>query len=267
MESRMTRGGSFIPKGRFFDLAGDHVQRYLWVSELMRGHKVLDAGCGHGYGSRYLLDSGASYVLGLDSDPDAIQFAIESYKLPNCESKLCDITKLDIAPASFDAVVSFEVIEHLVDVDGYLRGISQALKRGGLYVLSTPNKHYAVFFYRNGRSPSPFHIREYYPEELLELVKTNFSIDGLYVQFDKTLSDEQIGELHRRHIYGSNCPVPRSLQRFIPNTVQNLWLRHKHLPEIDSRDGKWKNYVIQKVDNPKEVDSRFETVLLSCRKI
>lgn len=269
MELRIARGGSFVPEGGFFELPGEHVQRYVWVNEFARGKRVLDAGCGYGYGSRYLSDSGASYVLGLDSDPDAIQFATMSYGHAGCEFRMCDVTRLDVAPASFDVVVSFEVIEHVADVDSYLRGISRALKLGGQYVLSTPNKHYTIFSYKNGKSPNPFHIKEFYPQELVDLIKMNFSIDGLYIQVDKTLSDAQIEEFHKSQAYAGNCSIPNSLRRITPFAVKNLWLRHKHLSEMkpDASLGRWNNFAIERVDEPGEITARYDTVLISCRKI
>jgi hypothetical protein len=155
-----------------------------------------------------------------------------------------------------------------VDVSGYLEGISRVLKRGGLYVLSTPNKHNTIFFYRDGKSPNYFHVREYYPEELLELLRVNFSVEGLYVQFDKTIPDAQLEVLRRTAAYTIDCPIPSSLRKIVPDAVKDLWLRHKHLSNMESGQprGKWKNYVIERLDDPREIDARYPTVLLTCRR-
>ena len=48
-------------------LAAEHVHRYRFAAELCRGARVLDLGCGTGYGSRILRAETAS-VTGIDSD-------------------------------------------------------------------------------------------------------------------------------------------------------------------------------------------------------
>jgi 2-polyprenyl-6-hydroxyphenyl methylase/3-demethylubiquinone-9 3-methyltransferase len=46
----------------------------------------------------------------------------------------------DLAGRSFDLVTSMEVIEHVSDPAGFVRGLAGALAEGGLMVLSTPNR-------------------------------------------------------------------------------------------------------------------------------
>ncbi len=53
-----------------------------------------------------------------------------------------DATRIILQPEAFDAVVSFEVFEHLRDPVGYLESISQVLKSLGMFFLSTPNRRY-----------------------------------------------------------------------------------------------------------------------------
>jgi len=62
------------PQGRFLDLPGANVSRYLWASEHLKGRKVLDYGCGHGYGAYFLSDGIADLVLGIDSDSKAVSY-------------------------------------------------------------------------------------------------------------------------------------------------------------------------------------------------
>lgn len=259
-------GGSIVPRKGFFELPGDHVQRYVWVGQIVKGKRVLDAGCGRGYGSKYLSDAGASYVLGIDSDPQAIKFASKTYGTPNCDFKLGDITRLEIPPSSFDVVVSFEVIEHLYDLDAYLGGIALALKREGEYILSTPNKYYTATSYKDGKSPNPFHVREYYPEEIVNLVKTRFDVDGIFVEYNKLLSKAQTEQILSRNAYVAGCAVPASLRRVVPKPFRKLWLRRKHLCEMAETTGRWDDYLIRKVHDPKEVSASFPVVLISCRK-
>jgi hypothetical protein len=49
--AKFTKGGSIKPSvSSFFGLEGDHVRRYLWVSDFARDKSVIDVSCGRGYG-------------------------------------------------------------------------------------------------------------------------------------------------------------------------------------------------------------------------
>ena len=47
-------------------LEAEHLARYRWAAPLAAGRRVLDAGCGMGYGAVMLLTAGASEVVGVD---------------------------------------------------------------------------------------------------------------------------------------------------------------------------------------------------------
>ena len=118
----------------------EHIVRYLFASQFVRSKVVLDAACGTGYGSSLLLDKGAKKVIGVDISKDAIDYCNQNYKKENLEFKIDDCTKLNLNNSYFDAVVSFETIEHLKEPDSFLSEIQRILKRNGMLVISTPNK-------------------------------------------------------------------------------------------------------------------------------
>jgi 2-polyprenyl-3-methyl-5-hydroxy-6-metoxy-1,4-benzoquinol methylase len=66
----------------------------------------------------------AGKVLGIDADPKAITYATRNYRLGNLSFRLMDVCNMALANKAYDAAVSFEVIEHLTDVDSYLEGVS-----------------------------------------------------------------------------------------------------------------------------------------------
>ena len=75
-------GERVIPGQVDIDLMNEHVARYAFAARLARGKRVLDAGCGAGYGSAELAKVAAS-VLGVDVAADAVDFAREHYRLPH----------------------------------------------------------------------------------------------------------------------------------------------------------------------------------------
>ncbi len=70
--------------------------------------------------------------------------------------------------AEVDGIVSLQVLEHLPDADGFLAECSQVLRPGGVLVLSTPNR---LTF---PAGINPFHVQEFDPDELSELLRPHF---------------------------------------------------------------------------------------------
>ena len=73
-------------------------------------------------------------------------------------------THLPFFAASFDVVVSFEVIEHLRQWNALIAEAKRVLATDGLFIVSTPNKN----FYAKTRAdsgPNPFHEHEFELDE------------------------------------------------------------------------------------------------------
>lgn len=66
---------------------------------------------------------------------------------------------------SFDAVVSFEVFEHIENVEEYLSEVFRVLDDGGAFIVSTPNVETYPMAGLN-----PWHVREYTISEVKELL-------------------------------------------------------------------------------------------------
>ena len=148
-------GERVVPSASDPDVLNEHLARYYFASPLARGKRVLDAGCGVGYGCE-ILASGGSLALGVDNDAGAIRRASES-----CSRAVfaCgDCTALPVADGSFDLVVAFEVIEHLDHWDRLLREAARVLAPGGAFVVSTPNRPY---YQTTRKEPNPFHVHEF----------------------------------------------------------------------------------------------------------
>ncbi len=152
-------GERLIPGQVDVDLLNEHMARYTFAARLVRGKRVLDAGCGAGYGSAEL--AGAAYsVVGIDVAADAVEFAREHYQLPNLRFEQASCTALPHAEGSFDLVVAFEVIEHLENWREFLLEVRRVLAPGGQFIVSTPNKLYYTES-RGSHGANPFHIHEF----------------------------------------------------------------------------------------------------------
>ncbi|WP_042262224.1 methyltransferase domain-containing protein [Paraburkholderia heleia] len=153
------------------DMRYEHLHRYGWAAQTVKGLHVLDIACGEGYGSA-ILAKYAKAVTGVDISQEAVDHAVELYgNVSNLSFKQGSATEIPLADASVDAVVSFETLEHLTQHDEMLAEIHRVLKPGGFLILSSPNKQ----VYSDDRNfHNEFHVRELYFEELDALVKRYF---------------------------------------------------------------------------------------------
>jgi SAM-dependent methyltransferase len=142
----------------------EHVARYRFAAQLAKGRRVLDAGCGEGYGTALLAAAGATSVVGVDVDEPTIEHARERY---GGEFQVADLVELPFADGAFDLVVCFEAIEHVADAPRTVAELRRVLADEGILAISTPNPaEYAT--------ENEFHIREYTPDELDELLAQHF---------------------------------------------------------------------------------------------
>jgi len=173
-------GERVVPGQVDVDLWNEHLARYAFAARLAAGKRVLDAGCGTGYGCAALAGR-ASSVTGLDIAPEAIAHAREHSAAPGVTYLEGSCSAMPLPDAAFDLVISFEVIEHLEDWQAFLSESRRVLAPGGIFMLSTPNRDY----YAEARSvsgPNPFHVHEFNFDEFGAALGALFPHVHLFLQ-------------------------------------------------------------------------------------
>jgi SAM-dependent methyltransferase len=165
-------------------IENEHLARYRFASQLVKGKQVADIACGTGYGTQMLAMSGARSVHGMDLSEEAIAFCLEHNNAPNAIYSVAYAQKLAaIQDNAFDTVISFETIEHLPDVEAYLDEMTRILRPGGTFLVSTLDRRIeSVFYCLFGHPASKYHVREYNERELLNLLLKRFHIVACYGQ-------------------------------------------------------------------------------------
>ena len=145
---------------------------YKWAGSIIfHQGRCLDLGCGQGYGTN-ILASSIKEVVGVDIDRKTIGKASKEYSRSNCHFKLYDGRRLPFSDKTFDVIVSFHVIEHIKDDKKFISEAFRILRKGGEFILSTPNR---LLRLPRGEKPwNIYHIREYTPETLRNLLKEKF---------------------------------------------------------------------------------------------
>ena len=110
------------------------------ISKPLSGIKILDVGCGGGLLSEPMSRMGAN-VTGIDASDKNIKIAkLHSKKNKLKINYLCSSPeKLNITQ-KFDVILNMEIVEHVDDIDFFLKSCSKLLKKNGLMFVATINK-------------------------------------------------------------------------------------------------------------------------------
>lgn len=188
MERWLTHGrtGERVDEQRYRSNALDygiylfHLATYDFARPLVGGGRVLDFGCGTGYGTKH-ISATCREIVGVDISAEAIAVAAERYVADNLAFRQIERVEVAAAPfdsSSFDAVLSFQVIEHISEPDAYLREIVRLLRPGGVAVFATPDRRTRL---GPGQRPwNRFHVTEYDPPSLQSLLARHFDEVDLF---------------------------------------------------------------------------------------
>ncbi|OGG04309.1 hypothetical protein A2Z33_04125 [Candidatus Gottesmanbacteria bacterium RBG_16_52_11] len=191
----------------------EHLAAYRFAVAYVRGKKVLELGCGTGYGAQ-LIARNARQVTAIDID----RATIETCQAANTRRNLKFLTS-PVETFSdgrrYDVVVSFQVIEHLRNPAKLLETAGKHLTKPGVLILSTPNKT------TQGYNENPFHFREFTAGELEEFLGKRFRKTVLFgVYGNRTVETYESG---RREKIGRIFALdPLRIRRVIPRPVRQV---------------------------------------------
>jgi len=98
---------------------------------------VLDLGCYDGAISMGYLAFGASHVIGVDIDAEAVANARKNYQNDNVEFHVGTIEGIPLSDNSVDTIVCYDVFEHVEKPAEILKEINRILKPGGKIIIGT----------------------------------------------------------------------------------------------------------------------------------
>ncbi|MDR6673330.1 methyltransferase domain-containing protein [Xanthomonas sp. 1678] len=183
-----------------------HVIRYQWACDFIRPNdRVLDAACGLGYGGHVVRAlTRASSVTGIDGSEYAVDYANLCYAGDRSRGAyVCGYLPqaLHAYPdASFDAVISFETLEHVEDPQGLLKEFERVLTPGGRVIVSVPND----WSDESGEDPNPYHLHVYDLDRLRTEIANDFDVEAAYVQSAsqaKVVGQRFVWERKQRELY------------------------------------------------------------------
>ena len=215
------------------------ISLYRFAAQYCKNKKVLDAASGIGFGC-YFLTRTAKHVIGLDTDRQSVDYAINHYKHENLQFLITDATASCFPDQSFDVIVSIETFEHIHPDNArkFLEECRRMLVPGGQFIISTPNRSVHRQISRN-----PDHINEMDVDDFFNLISQVFSpcepfyqrkgvlqkMRGFYrvVRFDRLKIRSIVPRWIRRKISGRVAPqlyedIPVLLQQLRVHRAENL---------------------------------------------
>lgn len=142
--------------------------------EKMTGHatgNLLDIGAGTGAFASFMAQSGWR-VTGLEPDTEARKIAADVHRI-----QLLPIDELFRLPVQhYDAITLWHVLEHVHDLDGYMKQLKRLLKPGGLLFIAVPNyTSYDAQRYKDywAAYDVPRHLYHFSPRSMKKLLEVN----------------------------------------------------------------------------------------------
>ncbi len=166
----------------------------------LSGINILDIGCGGGLLSEPMSRMGAN-VTGIDASDKNIKIAkLHSKKNKLKINYLCSSPEKLKIKKKFDVILNMEIVEHVEDIDFFLKSCSKLLKKDGLMFIATINKTFKSYIFAIVGAeyilrwlPIGTHEWEKFvkPEDLKKiLVKYNLSLNKLEGMNFNIIKDE-----------------------------------------------------------------------------
>ncbi|RPF74581.1 MAG: bifunctional 2-polyprenyl-6-hydroxyphenol methylase/3-demethylubiquinol 3-O-methyltransferase UbiG [Rickettsiales bacterium TMED289] len=181
------------PEGKFKPLHKFNPVRIKYIKASILKHfdrnnnslkniNILDIGCGGGLLSEPMSRLGAN-VVGIDASERNIKIAKAHLKKSKLKiSYLCSSPEKLKTKKKFDVILNMEIVEHVDDIELFIKKSSSFLKKNGLMFIATINKTLTSYFtaivgaeYILRWLPVGTHDWEKFvkPEELIKICKKN----------------------------------------------------------------------------------------------
>jgi SAM-dependent methyltransferase len=192
-----------------------HEAAYHWITANWLSSetgRVLDAGCGEGYGADLLHRAGARQVFGLDYEGTTLRHVAKAY--PQVNLVQGNLVQTGFAGRSFDLLVSLQTIEHLWEQPRFITECARIIRPGATVVLSTPNR---LTF----PSGNWYHTKELTGTEFAELVGADLEIVltlGLWHGEKLTAWEQEHGSCVDAQLASDHAHWPPELVQLVKET-------------------------------------------------
>ena len=162
-----------------------HLVAYKEAVKIVHG-TVLEIGSGEGYGIMELAPLADKYIAIDKYAPNTSKVLNGKNNINFIQTEVPPLKEID--SESVDFVVTFQVIEHIQNDKFFLSEIRRVLKPAGKLIMTTPNILMSL-------TKSPWHIREYTPLQMNDIVTSFFS----NVELKGVFGNEKVMDYYQRN--------------------------------------------------------------------
>ena len=186
------------------------------VREMRATDRVVDFGCGDGAFLR-MVKPLVRRAVGVDHNRDAIE-RLRQAGVAGAAASFSEFAERH--PGDFDVACAFHTLEHLAEINQFMRAITRCVRPGGRIFLSVPNRRR---FAREDAAPldcPPHHVSRWDPDQW-RVLADRFGLDLVGVRFEEP-DLSHINLLHRQHL---ERQFERLLGRPAPSLVWRAYLK------------------------------------------
>ncbi len=196
--------------------------RWRWLCRHLKPGplRTLDAGCGTGAYTLYAAKVG-NRAVGVSFDPSQIGRARERARILGIEGTefhVGDLRKLDeFGPAlgTFDQIIVFETIEHIMNDQKLVDDLAARLNPGGTILLTAPYKnHHALWGERLSETEDGGHVRWGYTHDDLRAIFERSGLEVVAAEYISGLVSQKLASLqfgltriHSQGAWGVTLPL------------------------------------------------------------
>jgi 2-polyprenyl-3-methyl-5-hydroxy-6-metoxy-1,4-benzoquinol methylase len=194
----------------------DYVQKFI-----KKDDKVLDVGAGIGILATKIKEK--VDFTGLELSTKAVDIAHKSG---------INVIQEDLNihaqnnKATYDTVCLFQVLEHLTELDNFLKSIHLTLKSKGYFVVAVPNNDGFISQSPNYTFNLPPHHTILWTEETLRFLAQKYSFDVVDIEI------ELLQDVHRDYAYRSYYIYNIKRAFFLPSLLMDKGLSHRIITRI-----------------------------------
>lgn len=217
------------------------VERVSFIQEKCLDKRVLDLGCIRHSADYALKDQNwlhkkiklvANELIGIDY----LSGEVEKLNAAGYHIIARDATKPLNIKGKFDVIVAGDLIEHLVNFEGFFENCQRLLKDGGIIIISTPNPFYAELFhflsFKHNFLINPEHTCWIDPQALLQLTERfGYLISEIhYIKESFKIKNLILETSNHRYDILSEKWTPESLKKKIKRKIFGIFFQVFYVP-------------------------------------
>jgi len=207
------------------------------INHARNGESWLEVGSGNSFFLKKLVKRGVS-ALGLELNSDEVQRA----KNEKFDVQDCDFFSFVPPKKGYDAIASFQVLEHIKDVSNFFIKAGEMLKKQGKLIIGVPNNNpYLYVFDKYHTLNFPPHHMGLWTGQSLKRVGREFGFEVIDLQYEPISQSEldyilSLFSFNQISVKNFKFLVLKFLKKYAPSKVYQVVSRYYRKSLVKGRN-------------------------------